>query len=171
MKVAIGCDHIVTDIKNHIIEYLENKGFTCIDCGTYDHERTHYPIYGKRVAEKVVLKEADCGIVLCGTGVGITNAAQKIKGTRVALVGDVECARYAKEQLNCNILGVGGRVSGMGMIEDILDVYFQTDYNPTDENRKLVEKIDSLITSTNGIGDASFFDEFIDRWNQGMYHD
>lgn len=171
MKVAVGCDHIVTDIKDHIVKYLENKGFTCIDCGTYDHERTHYPIYGKRVAEKVVMKEVDCGVVLCGTGVGITNAAQKVKGARVALVGDVECARYAKEQLNCNIIGVGGRVSGIGMIEDILDTYFETEYKPTEENKELVEKIDNLIERCDYIGDESFFDEFIEKWNQGIYHD
>lgn len=171
MKVAVGCDHIVTDIKNHIIHYLENKGFECIDCGTYDFERTHYPIYGKRVAEKVVLKEADCGVVLCGTGVGITNAAQKVKGARVALVGDVECAKYAKEQLNCNIIGVGGRVSGIGMIEDILDAYFATEYKPTIKSRNMIEKIDDLIDTTSYIGDDTFFDEFLVKWEQGVYHD
>lgn len=171
MKVAIGCDHIVTDIKNHIIKYLENKGFEMVDCGTYDFQRTHYPIYGKRVAEKVVTKEVDCGIVLCGTGVGITNAAQKVKGTRVALVGDPVVARWAKEELNCNIIGVGGRVSGIGMIEDILDAYFDAKYVPTQEKEAMIQKIDALIDRQDDIGDTHFFDEYLEKWDRGEYHD
>ena len=171
MKVAIGCDHIVTDIKNHIKEYLEKKGFEVVDCGTYDFERTHYPIYGKCVAEKVVSGECDLGVVMCGTGVGITNAVQKIKGARCALVGDVCAARYAKEQLNCNVIGVGGRVSGVGMIEDIMDAYFGAEYHPTKENEALIEKIDGLIDRTDYIGDEHFFDEFLEKWDRGEYHD
>lgn len=171
MKVAIGCDHIVTDIKNHVKEYLGNKGFEVVDCGTYDHARTHYPIYGKRVAEKVVSGGCDLGVVMCGTGVGITNAVQKIKGARCALVGDVAAAKYAREALNCNVIGVGGRVSGIGMIEDIMDAYFGTEYKPSKEHDEMVEKIDALIDSKDDIGDEHFFDEFLEKWERGEYHD
>lgn len=171
MKIAIGCDHIVTDVKDHIKIYLENKGMEVIDCGTFDFERTHYPIYGRKVAEKVVSKEADEGIVLCGTGVGITNAAQKIKGARVALVGDVVTAIYAKEQLDCNVLGIGARVSGVGMIEDIVDAYLEAKYQPSDENKKQIEEINSLITNTSMVNDDHFFDEYLEMWEQGKYHD
>ena len=171
MKIAIGCDHIVTDIKNHIIQYLENKGIEVVDCGTYDFTRTHYPIYGKRVAQKVVTHEVDAGIVLCGTGVGITNAAQKVKGARVALVGDPVTAVYAKEQFDCNIIGVGGRVSGVGMIEDILDAYFNAKYIPTKEKEEMIQKIDNLIETTGYINDDTFFDEFLEKWDRGEYHD
>lgn len=171
MKVAIGCDHIVTDIKNHIKEYLEGKGFEVVDCGTYDHERTHYPIYGKRVAEKVVTGECDLGVVMCGTGVGITNAVQKVKGARCALVGDVAAARYAKEVLNCNVIGVGGRVSGVGMIEDIMDAYFDAEYQETPDHEEMIQKIDALIERSDYIGDEHFFDEFMEKWNRGEYHD
>lgn len=169
MKIAIGCDHIVTDIKDTIKKYLEDKGYEVIDCGTYDFERTHYPIYGKRVAEKVVTKGVEKGIVICGTGVGITNAAQKVKGSRVALVGDVASAIYAKKELNCNILGVGGRVIGMGMLEDIIDAYLNTEYEPTDENKELIKQIDALISKE--IYDEHYFDEFLEKWERGEYHD
>lgn len=171
MKVAIGCDHIVTDIKDHIKGYLQAKGYDVLDCGTYDHERTHYPIYGKRVADKVVSLEADLGVVLCGTGVGITNAVNKVKGARCALVGDVATAKYAKEELNCNILGVGGRVSGIGMIEDILDAYFDTSYQESEENKKMIRAIDNMIQKDDAIGDEHYFDEFLEKWDRGEYHD
>lgn len=171
MKVAIGCDHIVTEVKDHIKEYLEGKGFEVIDCGTYDKVRTHYPIFGKRVAEKVVTGQADLGVVLCGTGVGITNGVNKIKGARCALVGDPAAAVYAKEQLNCNVIGLGARVSGVGMIEDILDQFFDAEYKPDPENEALIAKIDSLIDRTDYIGDEHFFDEFIEKWDRGEYHD
>jgi len=171
MKIAIGCDHIVTDIKNKIKDYLEDKGFEVMDCGTYDFERTHYPIYGKKVAENVVTKQADMGIVICGTGVGITNAAQKVKGTRVALVGDVASAIYAKKELNCNILGLGGRVIGMGMLEDIIDAYLHTSHKPTKENEQLIKQIDALIDNDEVIHDEHFFDEYLEKWERGEYHD
>ena len=171
MKIAIGCDHIVTDIKDKLKEMLISKGYEVLDCGTYDFNRTHYPIYGKKVAEAVVNHEADLGLVLCGTGVGICNAAQKVKGARVALVGDVATAAYARQQLNCNVLGVGGRVSGIGMIEDIIDAFLAAKYEPNKENEIIISKIDELIDTKNGMNDDHFFDEFLEKWDRGEYHD
>lgn len=171
MKIAIGCDHIVTDIKDKLKNFLTSKGLEVVDCGTYDFNRTHYPIYGKKVAEAVVNKDVDLGIVLCGTGVGICNAAQKVKGARVALVGDVATASYARQQLNCNVLGVGGRVSGIGMIEDIIEAFLNAKYEPTNENRLLIQKIDELIETKNGMNDDHYFDEFLEKWDNGEYHD
>lgn len=166
MKVAIGCDHIVTDIKDHVKIYLENKGYEVIDCGTYDFVRTHYPIYGKKVGELVSNKDVDCGIVLCGTGVGISNAVSKMKGVRCALVGDVYTTRYMKEELDCNVLAFGGRVLGLGMIEDIIDTYFESEYKG--KNKELISKINELGFVNN---DDDFFDEFLMKWENGEYHD
>lgn len=166
MKIAIGCDHIVTTIKNHIVSYLEKKGHVVIDYGTYDDIRTHYPIYGLRVGLAVSKKEVDCGIVICGTGVGISNAAQKVKGVRCALVGDVISARYAKEELDCNVLALGGRVCGIGLIEDIIDTYLESEYQ--NKNNELIYKLNHLIQSEQ---DESMFDEYLEKWEKGEYHD
>ena len=73
--------------------------------------------------------------------------------------------------MNCNVIGVGGRVSGIGMIEDIMDAYFGTEYKPSKEHDEMVEKIDALIDSKDDIGDEHFFDEFLEKWERGEYHD
>lgn len=171
MIISVGCDHIVTEVKDSVVEYLKSKGYEVIDNGTYDKVRTHYPIYGKKTAEKVVNGEADLGIVICGTGVGITNSAAKIKGARVALVRDVETARYSKENLDINILGFGGRITGLGLIENIIDVFLETKFNPTEENIAMVEKLNNMIEKDYANGDEHYFDEFIDKWDRGEYHD
>ena len=152
MIISVGCDHIVTEVKDSVVEYLESKGHEVIDNGTYDKVRTHYPIYGKKTAEKVVNGEADLGVVICGTGVGITNAAAKIKGARVALVRDVETAR-------------------LGLMENIIDVFLETNFNPTEENIAMVEKLNNMIEKDYANGDEHYFDEFMDKWDRGEYHD
>lgn len=171
MKIAVGCDHIVTEIKNEVVKYLEKKGIEVLDCGTYDKQRTHYPIYGKKVGEKVALKEVDFGIVLCGTGVGITNAANKIKGVRCVLTQDVSVVRYAREVLDANVLGFGGRVSGMGVIEDLIDAFLETSYVPTAERDQNIEKINALIQNDPACGKEDLFDDLLEKWDRGEYHD
>ena len=105
MRIAVACDHIVTDRKNHVVEYLKEKGHEVIDCGTYNNERTHYAIYGKKAAEKVVGGQADLGVVLCGTGVGITASTAKVVGTRPTLVRYI-LSSICKETFKCQYIGV-----------------------------------------------------------------
>jgi galactose-6-phosphate isomerase len=171
MKISIGCDHIVTEIKDYFVKYLEDKGHEVIDNGTYDKKRTHYPIYGKKTAEKVVSGEADLGISICGTGVGIGISSDKVKGARAALVGDVETARYARENLDANILVMGGRILGIGLMENIVDVFLETEYNKTEENQNKIKKINSLGKDEGQKGNEEFFDEFLEKWDRGEYHD
>ncbi|WP_026882570.1 galactose-6-phosphate isomerase subunit LacB [Clostridium akagii] len=170
MIISIGCDHIVPDIKMRISAYLKSKGHTVIDNGTYDFVRTHYPIFGKKAAEKVASKEADLGVLLCGTGVGISSSANKVKGIRAALVRDVSTAKYAKEYLNANVIAVGGRITGIGLIENIIDAFLDAKYIKTPENEKIIKKIDSLIVNDKDqFGNEHFFDEFIEKWDKGGY--
>lgn len=171
MRISIGCDHIVTDTKNELVKYLREKGHEVFDEGTFDFERTHYPIYARKVGVRLLNKEADFGIVICGTGVGISNAASKVPGVRISLVRDVLTAKMARKNLNANVLGLGARITGIGLIQNITDEFLATEYVETAENKELIQKIDDLKKEYDDVKKDDFFDEFIEKWDQGFYHD
>ncbi|AUJ32693.1 MAG: galactose-6-phosphate isomerase subunit LacB [Liquorilactobacillus nagelii] len=172
MIIALGNDHIVTSVKMQISDFLKANGHQVIDVGTYDNTRTHYPIYGLKVADLVRDGKADLGVVLCGTGVGISTAADKNIGIRAALVGDVASAKYAKEELNANVISFGGAVVGEHLAEDLVAAFLDAEYHETPENKKLIEKINQVEEDNSQQHDnPHFFDHELKLWSEGYYHD
>lgn len=129
MKIAIGSDHVGVELKPIIIDYLKELGHKVEDFGAYSSERTDYPIYGKKVAEEVASGNFDCGILICGTGVGISIAANKVKGIRAVVCSEPYSAKLSKEHNNTNILAFGSRVIGPELakmiVKEWLDAKFE----------------------------------------------
>lgn len=176
MKIALGCDHIVTSLKMQVSDHLKSLGHEVYDVGCYDNTRTHYPIYGKKVGELVGSGRCDFGVVLCGTGVGITTAVNKSFNTRCALVRDVETARAARRTLDANVIGFGGMIVGKDLALEIVDAFLETAYDKNEENDRIIEKIMAIEKSygedeKDQVGNREFFDEFLAKWDRGEYHD
>lgn len=110
MKVAVGCDHGGFVLKDAVISTLEELGAQVVDFGTYSTESVDYPVYGKKVADAVASGECDLGVVMCGTGIGISIAANKVKGIRAAVVTNEFMAEMTRRHNNANVIALGGRV-------------------------------------------------------------
>lgn len=121
MKIAIGCDHVGFILKDTVINHLKERGITIVDKGTYDESRTDYPIYGRAVAEAVSKGDVDLGIVFCGTGVGISITANKVKGVRSVVCSEPYSAKLSREHNNTNVLSFGSRVVGSELAKMIID--------------------------------------------------
>ena len=144
MKVAIGSDHAGFDLKETIKKYLQEKGFEIIDKGTYSKDRTDYPIFGEAVAKSVVNGEVDKGIVICGTGIGISISANKVIGARAALCTNEYMAKMAIRHNNANILALGARVLGEDLAISIVDAFFSESFEGGRHEKrvKLIHKIE-----------------------------
>lgn len=127
-KIAIGCDHVGYELKPVIIEHLEKRGIEVVDYGTKDNDRTDYPIYGRSVAAAVAEKNVDGGILICGTGVGISIVANKIKGIRAVVCSEPYSAKLSKEHNDTNILALGARVVGSEMAKMIVDAWLDAEF-------------------------------------------
>lgn len=137
MKIAIGSDHVGYDMKSEIIEYLQEKGYEIEDFGAHSDEKTDYPIYGKLVAEAVASKQCDLGILICGTGVGISIAANKVDNIRAVVCSEPYSARLSRQHNNANILAFGARVVGLELAKMIVDEFLTTEFEGGRHQRRV----------------------------------
>ena len=128
MKIAIGNDHAAVEMKNEIKAYLESKGHEVINFGIDTVTSCNYPDYGKAVGMAVASGEAECGVLICGTGVGISIAANKVHGVRAAVCSDVATARLVKQHNNANIIAFGARIVGTELAKDIVKAYLDAEF-------------------------------------------
>lgn len=142
MKVVVGSDHAGFLQKENIKQYLKSKNIEVVDLGAESEASVDYPDFGKKVGEAVTKEPYDFGVVVCGTGIGISIAANKVKGVRAALVYDEETARLAKEHNNANILALGGRTTSKEDAKKIIDAYLETKFEERHQNR--IDKISKL---------------------------
>lgn len=139
--IALGSDHGGYGLKQEVIKHLQEKGIEYKDYGCYSEESCDYPIYGKAVAEAVAKGECEQGIIICGTGIGISIAANKVPGVRAALCHDCFSAQATREHNNANILAMGARVIGPGLALKIVDTFLET---PFSNDERHVRRINML---------------------------
>ena len=137
MKIAIGCDHGGLEHKNAISEHLKERGFEVTDFGIYEQVSVDYPEIAVKVAGSVASKENELGILVCGTGIGMSLAANKVKGIRAAVLSDHFSAKYTRLHNNANILCLGGRVIGVGTALELADLFVDTEYEGGRHQRRI----------------------------------
>jgi ribose 5-phosphate isomerase B len=137
MKIVLACDHGGYELKEKIKKHLVESDNSVVDIGTYNDDSVDYPDYGKRAAEMVASKEVDKGIVICGTGIGISIAANKVNGIRCALCTNEFMAKMSRLHNDANMLAMGNRVIGVGVALDIVDVWLSTDFEGGRHERRV----------------------------------
>ena len=137
MKIGIANDHAALEMKKDIIAYLESKGHEIVDYGTDSTESTDYPIWGEKVANAVASGEVEKGIAICGTGLGISLACNKVNGIRACVCSEPYTAKYSRLHNNCNIICFGARVIGIEMAKMIVDEFFETEFEGGRHQRRV----------------------------------
>ena len=143
MKIAAASDHGGFALKEEVKKHLMERGIEVLDQGTHSEESVDYPVYGKACGEAVASGKADLGIVVCGTGIGISIAANKVKGIRCGLCTSVEMARLTKQHNNANILALGGRTTETGLAMKIVDAWLDTEFEGGRHQRR-VDLLDQM---------------------------
>lgn len=144
MKIAIGSDHAGFELKNYLQIELKKLGFDMINCGVDDCVSSDYPDYAKKICDKVINKEAVLGIAVCGTGVGISIAANKIRGIRAALCDTEYTAKMSRLHNDANVLALGGRVIGKGLALEIAKVFLNTAFSNEERHQRRINKTMNL---------------------------
>ncbi len=129
MKVGFGCDHVAIEMKEILMQHLTERGYECVDYGCYDPAvKVNYPEYGQKVAEAIVNGEVEKGVLICGTGIGISLAANKVPGIRAAVCSEPYSARLTVQHNNANIIAMGARVVGTELAKMIVDSFFDAQF-------------------------------------------
>lgn len=144
--IALGSDQGGYLLKQEVIKHLEEKGMEYKDYGSYDEKSCDYPVYAKKVAKAVASGECDRGILICGTGIGISIAANKVKGIRAALCHDTFSAQATREHNDANILAMGARVIGPGLALKIVDTFLETEFSNEERHVRRVGMIEEDLT-------------------------
>lgn len=140
--IALGCDHGGYELKKEIIAYLEKEGLAYKDFGCDGLASVDYPVYAKLVAKSIQSGECDKGILICGTGIGISITANKFKGIRAALCTDCFCAEATRQHNDANVLALGGRVVGPGLAVKIVDTFLNTPFSNDERHMRRVRQIE-----------------------------
>ncbi|MEG2378131.1 MAG: ribose 5-phosphate isomerase B [Clostridia bacterium] len=146
MKIAIGADSAGFKMKETIREHLKNRGFEVLDFGTDSEESCHYPDFAYKVASAVAAKNAQLGILICGTGIGMSIAANKVHGIRAAVASEHFSARYTRLHNDANVLCLGARVIGEGIALELVDVFVDTEA----EGGRHAARVDMIAAIENG---------------------
>ncbi len=149
MKIAIGCDHAAYELKAHVVEMLKGMNIEVQDFGTNGPESVDYPDFAAKVSESVLSGESEKGILICGTGIGMSMSANKYKGIRAALCSEPVSARLSRQHNDSNVLCMGARMIGTVMAEDIVSVWLDTPFEGGRHLRR-VEKITALWSESKG---------------------
>jgi len=144
--IAIGCDHGGLDIKNAVIDYMKEQGIEYTDYGCYTADSVDYPIYAYKVASAVAAGKAELGIICCGTGIGVSMAANKVKGIRAAVCCDEFCAEMTRRHNDANIMCMGGRVIDTQKAVKLADIFLHTQF----EGNRHIRRIQMITDIENG---------------------
>ena len=140
--IALGSDQAGYELKQVVMRHLEKRGLSYKDYGSYSSDPVDYPVYGKKVAHAIVDGECDKGILICGTGIGISIAANKVPGIRAAVCSDCFSAEATRLHNDANILAFGARVVGPGLAEKIVDIFLDTEFSGVERHKRRVDMIE-----------------------------
>jgi len=143
-RLAVGADHAGFALKRVLVEHLSEKGYHVVDVGTDSEESVDDPDCALKVGELVGAGEADLGILVCGSGLGVAIAANKVDGVRAVTANDAEIARLSREHNNANVLTLGARLVGEGDAKEIVDVWLGTEFDGGDRHQRRIDKISAI---------------------------
>ncbi len=144
MKISVACDHGALALKNELVEHLTKKGYEVVDFGTHTLDSCDYPDFASQAARAVASGECEKGIVLCTTGIGVSIAANKVKGIRCALLSDLMSARLTREHNDTNMMALGAGVVGPMLALQIVDTWLDTEFSHNERHQRRIDKVMAL---------------------------